>query len=62
MICMRCNKETNTHRMSWFNTDLICPACQEAEKQLPEYQYAKETERQMVLQGNLNYEGVGYPT
>lgn len=61
MICQRCGKETNSHKMSWFNTQLICPKCQKEEEKLPEYQYAKEMERQQVLAGNYNYQGIGYP-
>ena len=32
IICARCLKRTNTTRMSWFNTQMICVSCQKNEE------------------------------
>lgn len=61
MMCERCGKEVRTHKMSWFNTQMICTTCQKNEEKLPEFKLAKEMERQQVLLGNYNYKGIGYP-
>lgn len=63
MLCQRCGRTNcNSLKMSWFNTQMICSTCQVEESKLPEYRYAKEVERQQVLAGNYNFQGVGYPT
>jgi len=58
MICPRCKKQTNVHIMSMLNTQEICPDCKDAEKLHPRYEEARERERQEVLRGNYNYEGL----
>ena len=35
MICDRCTRETNSFTMSRFNTDTICPSCEDKEKAHP---------------------------
>jgi hypothetical protein len=35
--------------------------CKEKEKQHPDYERAVERERQEVLNGNYNFEGIGLP-
>lgn len=59
--CDRCKKETNSFRMSFFNQDMLCPECLKEESEHPMYKAAKDEERQQVLNGNYNYEGVGLP-
>ena len=58
--CQRCGKKSNASTMSWFNRDLICMDCDEAEKSHPKYQEAKDRENEEVLKGNLDYEGIGF--
>lgn len=58
MICARCKKETNIHKMSFLNVDEICPECEEKEKKHPVYKFAKDIERKAVLSGNYNFPGV----
>ena len=58
--CHRCDKKTNSHTMSWFNTELICMDCSNKEKSHPKYQEAKDKELEQVKKGNYNYEGIGF--
>jgi HAD superfamily hydrolase (TIGR01662 family) len=58
--CHRCDKKTNSHTMSWFNTELICMDCSNKEKSHPKYQEAKDKELEQVKRGNYNYEGIGF--
>ena len=59
-ICSRCGKHARTYKMSWFNTQMICLACQKVEEKDPRYKDAKEAERQAVMNGNYNFKGIGY--
>jgi hypothetical protein len=59
--CHRCGKETNVHTMSRFNTDLICPECEDDERSHPDYEYARDVEAQACRGGNYNHPGVGWP-
>lgn len=61
MICGRCEKETREHKMSMFNTQELCPECQEKEKAHPDYKHACEVERDQALKGNRFFEGIGLP-
>lgn len=56
--CDRCNQETKTHSMSWFNTDQICLKCKSEESEHPLYKKAKEIENEEVKKGNHNYPGL----
>lgn len=47
--------------MSMFNTQELCPECQEKEKAHPDYKHACEVERDQALKGNRFYEGIGLP-
>ena len=47
--------------MSMFNEDEICMTCKDAEKKHPAYEQAREAERQQVLKGHYNYQGIGKP-
>jgi len=57
--CDRCGKTNACLSMSWFNTDMICIACSEKEKEREDYKEAKEKENAEVKKGNYNYEGKG---
>ena len=59
--CHRCGVASYSHTMSFFNTELICPKCDDAEKADPEYKQAVEAERAEVMKGNMNYPGIGLP-
>ena len=59
--CDRCHKETKMSTMSRFNTDTICPTCEDREKKHPKYQEARDTEMRAVQQGNYNFPGIGKP-
>lgn len=58
MICGKCGKEANSHKMSWFRTADLCEDCQSIESEHPVYAFAKEVERAEVIKGNMNFEGV----
>lgn len=59
--CDRCGKLARITTTSWFNLDTICPACDNEEREHPDYQYAKQVENDAVRRGNYNFEGVGWP-
>lgn len=44
-----------------FNTEMICMDCKSKERKHPKYEEAREAERQAVLNGNYNFEGIGKP-
>jgi len=60
-VCERCGQSSPSSRMSFFNTQMICPACQKTEKAHPDYQVAHDTETEAVRQGDYNFPGVGLP-
>jgi hypothetical protein len=47
--------------MSRFNQDMCCEICTFIERQHPRYKDAKDKENDEVINGNLNYEGIGLP-
>ena len=58
-LCDRCGDSLNGGRiMSMFNTDCICMKCKVEEERDPEYQKAREFEREQVQKGNYNYKGM----
>lgn len=60
--CGRCRKGTNMTTCSFFNTEMICPACEEKEMAHPDYKKAKEAEAEAVRSGNYNFPGIGKPS
>ena len=60
MKCDRCNKETNSWTMSWFNKDHICMDCKNEEQSHPRYKEAKEAVYAEEVKGNMDYEGIGW--
>lgn len=57
--CDRCGSSLNSGRiMSMFNTDCICMKCKEDERNHPDYKKSQEKERQEVISGNYNYQGI----
>lgn len=59
--CERCGKPAYNWKMSYFNTEKICPACQKAEKMHPMYGAAKTAAQEAVKAGNYNFPGIGKP-
>ena len=60
--CERCESETTTTTMSWFNTQMICKPCDEKELSHKDIGKAKEKELEQVKLGNNNYGGIGLPS
>ena len=61
MTCDRCKQVTISYTMSIFNTDQICPPCEEKEQAHPQFQLAKDAENAAVVRGDLNFPGIGKP-
>lgn len=61
MICGRCGGETHAIVCSFFNTDMICVACADAEKAHPRYAEAVEREVAACRRGDYNFAGIGLP-
>lgn len=59
--CDRCGAETISTTMSYFNTDIICPACDDAERAHPRFAEAREVELKHVQTGDFNFRGIGLP-
>lgn len=59
--CDRCKKPTDTWKMSYFNTEKLCPACQAKEREHPMYGAAKTAEQEAVARGDYNFPGIGKP-
>ena len=59
--CERCNKPTHTVIGSYFNRQMICTSCESKERKHPQFDRAMRIETEQVLNGNLNYEGIGLP-
>ena len=61
-FCDRCGATLEGgFSMSRFNTDALCCKCIEIEQNHPDYNLAKEIERQEFLSGNREFAGVGWP-
>jgi hypothetical protein len=60
--CQRCgNQKPLCVTMSRFNTDMICPDCENKERAHPDYQKAADAELAQVKMGNMNFRGIGKP-
>lgn len=59
--CDRCRTPLSSSIMSRFNEDVLCPVCEKAEREHPDYAYAAEVELKHVQAGNYNFPGVGWP-
>ena len=61
MKCDRCHQDSRVTVMSMFNIDTICIPCKELERNHPDYEKAVRTEQEAVVNGDLNYPGIGKP-
>jgi hypothetical protein len=59
VICPRCGKETLSTILSMYNTQEICKACEDAEKERPDYNAAVEADKVAVKAGDYNFKGMG---
>lgn len=59
--CQRCGTHTLVTTVSYFNTDILCLPCKEAERLHPDFPLAEAVEIEAVKRGNYNFEGIGYP-
>ena len=60
--CDRCGGSLEGGRiMSMFNTDCICIACKEKERQNKQYKAANNADIAAIKAGNYNFAGIGYP-
>lgn len=60
-ICQRCGEDAETLRSSWFNTDMLCPDCRQAEALHPLYAYAQQEAFIKAQTGNYCFTGIGLP-
>src|SRR5205823_3034422 len=61
MKCQRCGQEAFASTMSRFNTEMICLACEQRERQHPDYPKAVAAEEEALKRGDLNFPGIGKP-
>ena len=59
--CERCKKDSNVTICSFFNTEMICMECKDKEVKHSDYKKAVNKEKEEVLNGNYNFEGIGLP-
>lgn len=57
--CDRCGKPLAVRTMSYFNTQVICTECAEAERRRPDFGAAQAAEIAAVRAGDRNFKGVG---
>jgi hypothetical protein len=62
MKCDRCGSLTSFYTTSYFNTDTICGTCQDKESHHPDYEHARNVEREQIKAGNYNFAGIGLPS
>jgi len=59
MDCQRCGQPTNVTIVSMFNTEEICMACKDAERQRPDYKDAISADEAAIRGGDYNFKGIG---
>ena len=59
--CQRCFRKASVTVISMFNTQRICMDCSAKEENHSMYAIARETENQQVINGNMNFKGIGKP-
>jgi hypothetical protein len=61
MRCERCGKKALSLTGSYFNTQMICPDCDDRERKHPRFKDAVAADEAACRQGNYNYSGIGLP-
>ena len=61
LFCHRCQEEARTLRSSWFNTQMLCPACCAEEASHPLYEHAQQAEFAKIQTGDYRFTGIGLP-
>jgi hypothetical protein len=61
LLCDRCHEKTDVTTMSFFNTQMICPDCEDKERSHLKFPEAKEAESRAVRNGDYNFGGIGKP-
>lgn len=59
--CDHCGRELPVRVISRFNTDTLCPECEQEERQPPDYLKVTAAELDAVRCGDLNFPGIGWP-
>ena len=60
--CARCKEEAvNGIIMSMFNSQMICPVCYVWEREHPKFPKAEAAVLAAEANGNMNFEGIGWP-
>lgn len=59
--CDRCHRPTSETIMSKFDTAVICLACEEREREHPDFAKACAAEEAAVRSGDFNFPGIGLP-
>ena len=59
--CDRCGTQTRIVIGSYFNTDMLCLACEVLERNHKCYNHAVQVESDHCRNGNHNFEGIGLP-
>jgi hypothetical protein len=58
--CQRCHKGTFRTILSMFTMEEICKECEDAEKQRPDYEAAKQADEDAIRSGDFNFRGIGF--
>ena len=61
MNCDRCNRITDTLKMSLFTNHYICETCMQKERNHPDFEKARDTVLDEMNKGNYDFEGIGLP-
>lgn len=59
--CQRCGGKASSIKMSYFNTQMLCPQCSRDERKHPDFEKARDAETAAVRAGNYNFPGIGLP-
>jgi len=59
--CDRCGGLSWALTGSYFDTAMICAACDDRERQSPRFEEARRREHEAVRAGDMNYPGTGLP-
>ena len=58
--CDRCGRDLTVRVMFRFNTDTLCPKCEQKERLHPDYLMAAAAELGAIRRGDLNFHGIGW--